>query len=84
MKQKAINFYRKNKMALMMGAVLLAASPAHAAMDADLSAGLTAASTQAKADIMGGVAIVAPIALAIGGLFLAWKKGWGFFKSVAK
>lgn len=35
-------------------------------------------------DVTSAVAVIAPIGLGIFGLFFAWKKGIGFFKSISK
>lgn len=45
---------------------------------------VTAALTTVAADIIAGINAIAPIALSIAGVFLVWKYGMKFFKSVSK
>ena len=49
----------------------------------DLTA-MTTALTTIKTDVVAALEVIAPIAIAIVGLFLVWKFGIRFFKSLAK
>lgn len=58
--------------------------PAFAAMDETLTTTMTSAFTQVQENFTGVVGIVAPIGIGIAGIFIVWKLGLKFFKSVTK
>lgn len=53
-------------------------------MNSGLSTGLTTAMGTMSTDILGAIGVIAPIALGIAGVFLAWKYGMRFFKGLSK
>lgn len=54
------------------------------AAEVDVTTSMTTALTAVKTDALAAISAVAPIALAIMGVFLVWKYGIRFFKSVSK
>jgi hypothetical protein len=55
-----------------------------AVMDSGLSTALTSSLGTISVNILGAIAIIAPIALGIVGIFLAWGYGMRFFKKLSK
>lgn len=58
------------------------ASPCFA--DEAINTAMTTALTGIKTDMLGVIAIVAPIGVAIAGVMIVWLRGIGFFKKVSK
>lgn len=65
-----------------VGTSVLMASPCFA--DDGVTTAMTTAMTSVKTDMLGVIAVVAPIGIAIAGVILVWKRGIGFFKSISK
>lgn len=65
-----------------VGTSVLMASNCFAAED--ISSAMTTAMGTIKTDMLDVVAVVAPIGIAIAGIFIVWKRGIGFFKSISK
>jgi hypothetical protein len=53
-------------------------------IDSSFAASLTSSIQQISVNILGAIAIIAPIALGIVGIFLAWGYGMKFFKKLSK
>jgi len=73
--------------ALLAVPVAVTAFPAvaFAAEDSsDMAASMQTAFTAVKTDFSSAVTVIAPIALGIAGIFIAWKLGFKFFKSLTK
>lgn len=49
-----------------------------------VSAAMTSAVTSMQGNVLGALTLIAPIALTILGVFLAWKYGIKFFKGLSK
>lgn len=58
------------------------ASPCFA--DEAINTAMTTALTGIKTDMLGVIAVVAPIGVAIAGIMIVWLRGIGFFKKVSK
>lgn len=71
-------------LAIVTTMVLGSLASVSAAADSAVMAGVTTAVTSASDNILGAIAVVAPIALGIVGIFLAWKYGMRFFKGLSK
>lgn len=50
----------------------------------DMTTSMQTAFTAVKTDFSSAVTVIAPIALGIAGIFIAWKLGFRFFKSLTK
>lgn len=50
----------------------------------DIDTALSTALTQIKTDVTSVIATVAPIAVSIMGIFLVWKYGLRFFKTISR
>lgn len=50
----------------------------------DMTTSMQTAFTAVKTDFSSAVTVIAPIALGIAGIFIAWKLGFKFFKSLTK
>lgn len=86
MKNKLMAARNKLTIAATVAAVTaMNAMPALAAESGDtVSNALTTGLTSAKTDIMGYIAVILPIGLAVMGAIWGVKKGIAFFRSVAK
>jgi hypothetical protein len=51
-------------------------------METGITTAMTTALTAVQTDVMGVMAVVAPIGIGIAGAFLVWKLGFKFFKSL--
>lgn len=80
--KKIKDFVKKHYFVLTTGMIMLTSS--NACQAEDLAVTFETALTGVKTDVLAMVGKAAVPALAIGGLFLAWRKGWAFFKSIAK
>ncbi|MFQ4188612.1 hypothetical protein C3O92_18915 [Clostridioides difficile] len=76
----------KNKSTIVATSALVVACSAVNcfAAEGDVSSSMTTALTTVKTDALAAISAVAPIALSIMGVFLVWKYGIRFFKSVSK
>ncbi|WP_131009560.1 hypothetical protein [Clostridioides difficile] len=76
----------KNKSTIVATSALVVACSAVNcfAAEVDVSSSMTTALTTVKTDALAAISAVAPIALSIMGVFLVWKYGIRFFKSVSK
>lgn len=70
--------------ALVMSTVISLMSVNCFAEGTDISATIAPALSTVKSDVLAAIAVIAPVGIAIMGVILCWKKGIGFFKSVAK
>lgn len=71
--------------ALLALPVAVTAFPAVAyAETTDMTTSMQTAFTGVKTDFSSAVGVIAPIALGIAGIFIAWKLGFRFFKSLTK
>ncbi len=52
--------------------------------DGEIETALSTALTGIKTDVTGVIATVAPIAVSIMGIFLVWKYGLRFFKTISR
>jgi len=64
-----------------IGVALATSIPCYAA---EIDGAMTTALGAVKTDMMGVIAVVAPVGIAIAGALLIWKRGIGFFKSISK
>lgn len=87
MKQFKEKFADVKCKAMLAAPVAALAVPAVAFAE-DSSGGMTAsmqtAFGQVQSDFGSAVGVIAPIALGIAGIFIAWKLGFRFFKSLTK
>ncbi|HFL3824528.1 TPA: hypothetical protein ACG3RV_003784 [Clostridioides difficile] len=75
----------KNKSTIVAtSALVVACSAVNCFADDSVATSMTTALTAVKTDALSAISAVAPIALAIMGVFLVWKYGIRFFKSVSK
>lgn len=83
----------KEKVSDIKGKALLAVPVAVTAFPAvafaaegssDMTTSMQTAFTAVKTDFSSAVTVIAPIALGIAGIFIAWKLGFKFFKSLTK
>ncbi|MDN4765985.1 hypothetical protein QYP21_19075 [Clostridioides difficile] len=76
----------KNKSTIVATSALVVACSAVNcfAAEGDVSSSMTTALTTVKTDALAAISAVAPISLSIMGVFLVWKYGIRFFKSVSK
>lgn len=75
----------KKSKALVVGSGLMLAVPTVLPFAAETqSAAVTSALTTVASDITATITSVAPVALGIVGIFLTWKYGMKFFKSISK
>ncbi|MGL6125462.1 MAG: hypothetical protein ACRC1F_03215 [Metamycoplasmataceae bacterium] len=51
---------------------------------AEASSSITSSLTQIATEVTGAIGDIAPIAIGVFGVFIIWKLGMKFFKSVAK
>lgn len=85
MKQFKEKFADVKCKAMLAAPVAALAVPAVAfAEDGGMSASMQTAFGQVKTDFSSAVGVIAPIALGIAGIFIAWKLGFKFFKSLTK
>ena len=87
LKEKISDAKRKLMLAAPVSAVTALALPAvafAAEADSGMTAGMQTAFSQVKTDFSSAVGVIAPIALGIAGIFIAWKLGFKFFKSLTK
>lgn len=64
--------------------VMVAGTVGQAFADEATTAVMTTAFQGVKSDTTAGMAVIAPIAIGIFGMFYMWRKGIGFFKTVSK
>ena len=84
----------KTKMSDIKGKALLAIPVAVSAFPSvafatesggsNMTTSMKTAFTAVKTDFTSAVSVIAPIALGIAGIFIAWKLGFRFFKSLTK
>lgn len=75
----------KNKLPVLAGtATLVLPTLASASGGGGVAGDITTALTETAGTITGVLGSVAPIALGIAGVFLAWRYGMRFFKSLSK
>ncbi|TLE37811.1 hypothetical protein [Clostridioides difficile] len=75
----------KNKSTIVAtSALVFSCSAVNCFADDSVTTSMTTALTAVKTDALGAISAVAPIALGIMGVFLVWKYGIRFFKSVSK
>lgn len=80
----------KNKIAVATGSIVGAASTlmlptlVFASESSGVSTAMQTAFQKVATDFNGAVGVVAPIGLGIAGVFIVWKLGFKFFKSLAK
>lgn len=70
--------------AIPMGTVLAGSSAFAEGTATTTSESITASLTTIANDITSTIGAIAPIAMGVAGLFLAWRYGMKFFKSVSK
>lgn len=75
----------KNKSTIVAtSALVVACSAVSCFADDSVTTSITTSLTKVQTDALGAISAVAPIALSIMGVFLVWKYGVRFFKSVSK
>ncbi len=83
-KMKACISKKQAISALVMSTVISVMSVNCFAEGTDISASMATSLGGVKSDVLAAIAVIAPVGIAIMSVFLCWKKGIGFFKSVAK
>lgn len=73
---------RKEVIAGVTGLMVLA--PSFCSATGGETAAITSAITKIQTDVVAAITAVAPIAIAIMGIFLVWKYAIRFFKSISK
>jgi len=79
---KVNNGKRKFVTAVTCVSACMATSVFAFAEDVGTTAAMTTAMTAIKTDVMGVMAVVAPIGIGIAGAFMVWRLGFKFFKSL--
>lgn len=77
-------FSKKQAVSMAILSVVIAAMCFPCFAEDDTATAMAASLTTVQASIMGGLKVVAPVALIVMGAFLTWKYGVKFFKGLAK